>query len=125
LLVLAAALGIPPILLIYPAIPDGLVEALPGWDVASSEAMHWFYGDGVLPQRPGLSLDVDYDARSLLDAVKEKQRLEWTRFGLVVATGPNDSEGQAANSRIVEQVDSRLVQVTARIHELGGVLNEG
>ncbi|WP_406817393.1 XRE family transcriptional regulator [Mycobacterium sp. M23085] len=45
LLVLAAALAIPPVMLIYPALPHGSVEVLPGLEVDSVDALEWFVGD--------------------------------------------------------------------------------
>lgn len=123
LLILAAALGIPPILLLYPDIPDGDVEVIPSHAVSSSDAMQWFYGDQTLMGDAGQA--VDYSARELLDIVKERQRLSWTRSGLIVASGPMDSAGQDANRKIVEQIDIRLEQIDSRISELGGILKKG
>lgn len=42
LLILAAALEVPPILLLYPDLPDGEVEVRPGRRERSSKAMSWF-----------------------------------------------------------------------------------
>jgi transcriptional regulator with XRE-family HTH domain len=44
LLVLAAALDIPPVLLLFPDFPDGSVENLPGRDTESRKAVLWFSG---------------------------------------------------------------------------------
>src|SRR6478609_875348 len=44
LLVLAAALDIPPVLLLFPGFPDGPVESLPGRDTESRKAVLWFSG---------------------------------------------------------------------------------
>lgn len=49
LTVLAAALGVPPIALIFPDLPDGKVEALPGVEATSIAAAQWFSGDGPNP----------------------------------------------------------------------------
>ncbi|WP_278262734.1 helix-turn-helix transcriptional regulator [Nocardia sp. AG03] len=45
LIVLAAALGVPPVQLLYPQMPDGPTEALPGVESLSSDAMLWFSGE--------------------------------------------------------------------------------
>jgi transcriptional regulator with XRE-family HTH domain len=45
LLVLAAALGVPPVALLFPNLPDGDVEVLPGQVMASADAMRWFTGE--------------------------------------------------------------------------------
>jgi transcriptional regulator with XRE-family HTH domain len=45
LTVLAAALGIPPVMLIYPDLPHGSVEVLPGFERDATAALEWFVGD--------------------------------------------------------------------------------
>lgn len=130
LLILAAALGIPPVSLLFPDIPSGQVEAIPGWVVPSSEAMNWFDGDGALTrsrrsssgQTVIESTEVDYEARELLDAVKRSQRLEQARF-VVITSGPADDLGQESNRRIIKQIDAELAQARQRIRELGGTLD--
>jgi len=44
LVVLARALGVPPVLLLYPAISAGEVEVLPGHRTSSWSAVQWFAG---------------------------------------------------------------------------------
>ena len=46
LLTLAAALRVPPVVLLFPDLPDGPVEALPGVTVDSWGAAAWFSGEG-------------------------------------------------------------------------------
>lgn len=48
LLVLAAALEVPPLLLLYPDLADGPVEALPGVTTTSIRAAQWFGGEEPL-----------------------------------------------------------------------------
>ena len=45
LVVLAAALGIPPVMLIYPDLPHGSVEVLPGFERDAADALRWFSGE--------------------------------------------------------------------------------
>lgn len=47
LLILAAALRVPPVALLFGALPDGDAEALPGWHATAAEAMFWFTGEIV------------------------------------------------------------------------------
>ena len=54
--VLAWALGVPPIVLLYPDLPDGVVDVLPDRPVASVAAAAWFAGDRDLA-RPYPNLD--------------------------------------------------------------------
>ncbi len=48
-LVLAAALEVPPVLLLTPALPAEEVEVMPGWSVPSMRAYYWITGDGFSP----------------------------------------------------------------------------
>lgn len=48
LLVLAAALGVSPVQLVYPDLPKGNVEVLPGLDQESHDALRWFSGEAGL-----------------------------------------------------------------------------
>ena len=47
MLVLAAALRIPPIALLCPGLPDGEAEMLPGWHATAAAAMTWVTGEMV------------------------------------------------------------------------------
>jgi transcriptional regulator with XRE-family HTH domain len=49
LLTLAAALRVPPVVLLFPDLPDGPVEALPGVTVGSWDAAAWFSGEARAP----------------------------------------------------------------------------
>jgi len=49
LLILAAALDIPPALLLFPEFPDGEVELLPRFRVWVPKAVEWLAGNGPLP----------------------------------------------------------------------------
>lgn len=45
LVAIAAALEVPPVALLYPDLPDGEVEALPGEVLTSDSAVRWFSGE--------------------------------------------------------------------------------
>jgi transcriptional regulator with XRE-family HTH domain len=45
LLILAAALDVPPLVLLFPGLPDGAVEGLPGVRTTSWDAAAWFSGE--------------------------------------------------------------------------------
>jgi transcriptional regulator with XRE-family HTH domain len=55
LLVLAAALNVPPGLLLFPGYPLGDVEFLPGRTAEAVNAVDWFSGDRPLATGPGVS----------------------------------------------------------------------
>ena len=42
LMILAAAVGVPPVALLFPTLPDGPVEALPGQEIKAIAALRWF-----------------------------------------------------------------------------------
>ncbi|YCN53432.1 helix-turn-helix domain-containing protein [Rhodococcus erythropolis] len=48
LLVIAAALNVPPVMLLYPKIPDGEVQVTPGISMKSIDAARWFGGETIL-----------------------------------------------------------------------------
>jgi transcriptional regulator with XRE-family HTH domain len=59
LLIFAAALDIPPALLLFPTFPDDTVEVLPGRVVDTSRALDWLSGHATLaigPSTPGTQL---------------------------------------------------------------------
>ena len=53
LLVLAAALDIPPGLLLFPGYPEGEIEFLPGRTARAHRALDWFAGPGGIPGPDG------------------------------------------------------------------------
>ncbi|AWK74263.1 hypothetical protein CBI38_24625 [Rhodococcus oxybenzonivorans] len=63
--VLAAALEVPPVQLMYPDLADGQVEVLPARYVRSVEAARWFAGEAGLPL-----LDDEADYQSWLTQVE-------------------------------------------------------
>lgn len=52
LLIIADALDIPPLMLVFPELPDGVVRALPNTPMTSFDAVRWVSGEGDLPTRP-------------------------------------------------------------------------
>jgi len=52
LIILARALGVPPLLLLYPGVPGEAVEAVPGVEGSSWEAAQWFSGERALEVVP-------------------------------------------------------------------------
>lgn len=62
LIVLAAALDVSPLQLLYPDLVDGPVEVLPGYEVTSLRAADWFAGNAFLqePNHSEYALKVGY-----------------------------------------------------------------
>jgi transcriptional regulator with XRE-family HTH domain len=63
LLVLAQALQVAPVQLVYPDLPKGDVEVLPGRFVESHEALQWFSGVSALFAPPQQSTDSEHSIR--------------------------------------------------------------
>lgn len=72
--VLARALRVPPLLLIYPDLALGPVEVLPGTEVTSANAARWFSGESPLP-----------DDHTAFDSAAMRP-LIWTRHLYTLAT---------------------------------------
>ncbi|WP_337110167.1 hypothetical protein [Prescottella equi] len=68
LVVLARALNVPPVTLIYPDMPGGMVEVWPGYEAPSIRAAQWFSGEAG-----GNKIFTDPDSR------KDGERVERTR----------------------------------------------
>ena len=70
LLVVAAALNIPPGLLLFPDFPDGKVEVLPGNEADNVAALKWLSG------RSGWQVTRDNAGTELVEAVAQRTMLE-------------------------------------------------
>lgn len=87
LMVLAAALGAPPLALLLPADPLADVEVLPGLTVSTGEFVGWFTGDAGLP-----GVDIDQAAGQNLILVRQlnelNQQIAMLRHSLLLAEHP-------------------------------------
>jgi transcriptional regulator with XRE-family HTH domain len=83
LIVLAVALEIPPMLLLFPNYPDGVVEALPAREVYARHAADWFGGKAVLPDKKmdgAMVVDGGNDAIEFVKTVERRRELELRSF---------------------------------------------
>lgn len=85
LLVLSAALGVPPIALVVPVDQEETVEMLPGRNVPTYEAMTWFTGERRFPGASGSAEDTEDPAMIRTYRAHAKQVDSW-----------NQQTGQAA-----------------------------
>ncbi|TCJ68724.1 UNVERIFIED_ORG: hypothetical protein EDC92_1485 [Dietzia maris] len=67
LLIIAAALEVPPLSLVFPELPDGVVRALPDTPMTSFDAIRWASGEGDLPTRPWELVPLSLDPDDFLD----------------------------------------------------------
>lgn len=82
LLVLAAALGVSPAQLVFPELPRGKVEVLPGLDQESHDALRWFSGEAGL-MRPSTDWSERGDEEPMDVWVREQFDPKNDRVGLV------------------------------------------
>ncbi|WP_161894964.1 helix-turn-helix domain-containing protein [Gordonia spumicola] len=144
LIVIAAALGVPPISLLYPEIPDGVVEALPNWPTTSWDALRWFTGEARLQRdldlddvdglievsadgpnmfdaadvADRLNLPTDRDALAKLALLRERGRLMRVLSATMVAFSDADSE--TFDTEPAKAIRQALHNVDSRLHELDG-----
>ncbi|HNM83667.1 MAG: helix-turn-helix transcriptional regulator [Mycobacterium sp.] len=126
LIILAAALGVPPVALLYPELPDGEVEVLPGWTATSWDALTWFTGTVVSSHTNsrvawGLS-----EGAQLVDAVRKRRDLMLRLPALQAraeATSADDRVLREAALLEVSTVRDEIHRLSAVIQTVGGVLN--
>jgi transcriptional regulator with XRE-family HTH domain len=127
LLVLAQALQVSPAQLVYPDLPKGEVEVLPGRTIESYEALQWFSGvSGLLA---GADQRSDHEVRPSEAAVREafaqdRDRVSITREWLLALRSMRASQSQL-RSAISSGADPQEVEtlqyafMTAKEHAEG------
>lgn len=124
LLILAQALDVPPMTLVYPDMPDGEVEVLPGVIQTSWEAYRWATGmdDAVDEPTPAARL-----VRACLerDAMSQGMRDEPNFIGqaTVQALQANNSPLLVELEKLALQKRAQLDKIERIIRESGGTLH--
>ena len=135
LLVLAAALRLPPVTLLFPQLPDGPVEVLPSIDTTSWDATAWFSGEESSPDDEPWTTSKEYQ---LLRAVRERreqllataqfiellQRFARTARDEKRTITPNDPEMRAFSEQ-VRTLRKQITRLDEVIRENGGVIGDG
>lgn len=120
---LASALGVPPIELLFPGMPDRPVEALPGRTKTAWEAARWFTGERSAMPRFGGEAEGDTPLVDLVRiAVAEERRVKMFSAAL-----RNESDLEARD-RLMDSLaaaKARLGRLTDSIREAGGVIGDG
>ena len=98
LLVLAAALETPPVLLLVPQCPDGSEEVLPGLIAGSDAAARWISGTDGLPidgdADRGLYATSDvYDGIALVESANATRERELDEFRRQIDSDPGEQGG--------------------------------
>jgi len=123
LVVLARALGVPPLRLLYPVLSAGEVEVLPGHRTSSWSAAQWFAGRAPYTamdktQKVFVDFAADEDGARLLRLAQEEERL-----GLRLVS---PAKGGLSADDLVEDLEqrenaaSRLRDVRREMKALGG-----
>lgn len=116
LLVLAAALDIPPALLLYPGFPSGVVELLPDDRQASNyDALKWLAGERPMPLRradakPGAVPEPNLGTQ-LIAAVAERDLHDRNRILATAKAKPEDLEA-------IRQLETEGATIRVRIADL-------
>jgi len=115
LIVLARALGVPPLLLLYPAMSAGEVEVLPGHRTSSWAAAQWVAGRGpyrATDETGKVFFDyADYEnGARLLRLAQQDEELQQLLFRLA-------GDGRLPVNEVVENLRQREA-VAARIHDV-------
>jgi transcriptional regulator with XRE-family HTH domain len=124
LLILAAALDIPPALLLFPTFPDGTVELLPGLDTSTLKAREYLCGDAPIPVKidtAGVSGQITRPNRGvgLIGMVTQRARIEadlgnFRRLVMDEGTPPAAIDG---HRRMIELYEQQLVAIDADISD--------
>lgn len=126
LLILAAALGVPPMALLFPGMPDEQIEIIPGHTGKSWAAYLWATGMAPSFVNPGAA---PTDGEQLISAVRERSELLVHLAHLHVELGTKTAnEYDPLRKTALEErrigISDRINQLNAIICDAGGVIND-
>ncbi|WP_016890806.1 helix-turn-helix domain-containing protein [Mycobacteroides abscessus] len=111
LLTLAAALELPPILLLFPDYPDGTVELVPETERGNPDAVNWFSGSW-----PGPQPDLEAGAGVLL--MRAVRKYHDARISWALARAHNqDGEGPLIADEAMKQLQNEVVIAESRVKQ--------
>ncbi len=121
LLIIAAALEVPPLVLIYPHLPSGPVEAIPGQPSSSLDAYTWAAGRGpawwgLNPPSKGFRL-----VQAVLDRSAAMAQLGHLAVRRSMAAGAVVKESLEAQH---DDLISHIATLEAEIRDLGGTVKD-
>lgn len=129
--VLSAALDVPPVLLLYPAAPDGRVEALPSANCTSDKAVQWFSGESSPPQKPredgAIRIERSSDGAKLLDAIRKRRDFTSGPMRLfdLIDKGGQGEELSGETRTALQEWREEVAKLNAEIRHLGGTVDDG
>ncbi len=134
---LALVLGVPPVQLLYPDLPDGTVEAWPGAEVTSIAALQWFSGERTAQDThipaPISSNETVWMAREYVRTAAAMRQASTNRAELSMLVDPEWTDEQrelhTARETLAEQVLQLAIQqfIAAKLRIAGadGTVNNG
>jgi transcriptional regulator with XRE-family HTH domain len=127
LCVLAAALEVPPVALLFPELPDGNVELFPGMWFTSDDALRWFCGEsGTLPfdVLVGGLEDSEYASPDLLAPNAKAQLVNAVRDRHAYFRDALKAESDDRYRHQLPDLVNRVREENAKIRALGGVVRD-
>ena len=124
LLILAAALNMPPALLLFPNYPEGEAKLIPGVDADGHDAVRWLAGETTLP--PEVTAERRLRIRPsnagirLVEAVTERADLRRNEFRLMIrerASAEESPEVVEETRRMIASYKTELATRNAEIDE--------
>ncbi|ORV49985.1 hypothetical protein AWC02_05210 [Mycolicibacter engbaekii] len=133
IIVLAAALTVPPAYLLYPDLPDGPVEIVPGTPVPSISALRWFSGERIYqpsPQRVGLKLakqhsDLGTSEAALVVELSRKRlqlREQMTKLTTIAKSARTSPDVRATVTQEISAIWDELENVDGELEALHAVV---
>ncbi|WP_244872698.1 MULTISPECIES: hypothetical protein [unclassified Mycolicibacterium] len=126
-LILSAALDVTPMALLFPDIPDGPVDMLPGVQRTSFVAAAWVAGDDIdgLAARPEALSALDVRHYEVMKLAKQRAHTErhLTELKNMLSTLDSDDEVDKLAGSMV-RTQQQLQSLNERIRSAGGVVSE-
>jgi hypothetical protein len=129
LVVLAWVLKVPPVLLLYPALPDGPVEIVPGVEKPSLEAVLWFSGElayGHVGDEPR-DFQAAKDGPEPVELARERVTTQGqiTIWSKMAAAMKDPAVAQSFIDQI-ESAQARIGEINDRLRQIdGAVVSDG
>lgn len=122
LCVLAWALNVPPVRLLYPDLPDGLAEIVPGVTLRSFDALEWFAGERIV-QREDLEAEglKPYEGMRVLHQIRYIAKMETRRASLAKLIS---EQVRKADTELIEHLTGELERIDNMLDFLRTELRE-
>lgn len=127
LLIIAAALNVPPVMLLYPRIPDGEIQVTPGISTRSIDAARWHSGETVLDgtdEAGRLTLRTS-GGLDLMRLARERSNAGGLLLKALQAIEAEGGDLAPSSRQLLDAASEKLSELDRRIQELGGYIANG